>query len=220
MFTVFDNVKDNLIIRPLCYFRNKKLLQDFVYWVNGDVALVLYTLMQVGDENLATAKVTKKSAENYGVISEDYLKRLALENSERRFKPILLPQETLMFGGSDIEKIPMEEKFFTNPLIDYKFQRSRIGAYYLSIDQGVNGAIAVFYPGVLKAVSSILNDDLYVTFGCVRDATVHPASEIPLKMVKSAAKSNLSNPYISEDEFLSANVYKYNRKDDTLRMLS
>lgn len=50
---------EKLIIRPINYNNNKYQLKDAVYWKVGDIALVLYLIINERDGNLSTMKVQK-----------------------------------------------------------------------------------------------------------------------------------------------------------------
>ena len=105
-------------------------------------------------------------------------------------------------------------------LIRFELQPAFTNVYYLSIEGGVNGAVAAFYPGVLERLCSIMDDDLYLTFTSVREAMIHPASLFSVDMVKNAARSSMDNPFMDgENEHLSKCAYKFLRSDKTLKVI-
>ena len=94
---------------------------------------------------------------------------------------------------------------------------SVLDAYYLSIDKSINGASAAFYPGVLEKAASLLDDDLYLSLPCIREAVIHPASKSDVDAIKHGASSmmNMLDPL----ERLSPFVYYYSRSEKKLRKL-
>jgi hypothetical protein len=215
VFEAYNSAKSNLIIRPISYTNNKKLLKEHIYKKHGDIALVLYMLMSRNEQGMGSAKVHKKIVLDWDV-DVDYIFLAALENTARLFRPFILPMEFTFRGQEYFEQVPHRNRFFMDAMTPFELLPSDMDCYYLSVDAGINGAAAAFYPGVLERLGSIFEDDLYLTFTCVREAIVHPVSKIPVNAVKEAASGN---PYVESLEFLSGRVYKYYRSDKALRML-
>ena len=215
IFSAYDKAKDNLIIRPISFIKNQKLLSENVYWKHGDIALVLYMLIQNDENGLSSAKLPKQTASKWN-LKEDHVLQSALENTAKLFPPIVLPLEFTMRGPEYLEQVPDNNKYFMDVMRPFKLLPSMLFSYYLSVGKGVNGATAAFYPAALARLSSILNDDLYLTFTSVRECLVHPASKLDINDVKKAAKPN---PYVPPLEYLSSSVYKYSRSDDKLKMM-
>jgi hypothetical protein len=212
----YDDAKKSLIIRPLSYIKNKKLLQNHVFRKHGDIALNLYLVMQHDEKGMGSAKVPRKTFLEWN-LNEDYVLQEALENTARLYPPIIVPFEFTLLGPEYLEQVPNHNKFFMHPLMPFELLPTSRNMYYLSIDKGINGAIAAFYPRALETLSSILNDDLYLTLNCVRDAFVHPVSDWDLNAIKRAARSN---PHIEPLDYLSSNIYKYTRSSKELTMLT
>ncbi|MCL2010894.1 MAG: DUF5688 family protein [Synergistaceae bacterium] len=216
VFNGFDNAKDNLIIRPISYASNKKLLQDHVHKQFDDVAVVLYMLMQHSGETLSTAKVPKLIAEEWGLNGE-FLLQVALENTARLFPPFILPLELTLQGAEAFPRIPGSHKFFMDPNIPFKLVPSEINTYYLSIEKGINGASAAFYPGVLEKLASIFDDDLYILLPCIREAMIHPALSSKMDALNHVAKAMIDS--LDPLERLSPSVFHYSRSDKKFRMV-
>jgi len=213
----FDKGEKMRIIRPISYNKNKQTLTAHVYRQVGDIALVLYMIMSEEKGQMISAKIPKKSVDEWGV-DEDFVINQALENTMRRYPPIMVPLEYTMYGQEYINKMPTEKKIFMNPLFPYKFEKSRMNIYYMSIDNGVNGAIAAFYPGVLTKISDMFKDDLYLTFTSVRDCILHPVSKVSKKAVQSAAKDTFLHMTAPAD-LLSNSVYIYTSANNKLEMI-
>ena len=63
----YEEIKDNLIIRPLNYEKNRLSLEDKIYRIVGDFALVLYVSISETSGNLTSAKVPFSCIENWGM---------------------------------------------------------------------------------------------------------------------------------------------------------
>ena len=216
IFSAFDNAKDNLIIRPISYKSNKKLLKDHIYNRFGDIAVVLYMLMQHSGKSMGTAKMPRTIVEEWR-LSKDFLLRIALENTARFFPPFILPLELTFKGAETFSQTPINHRFFMNPLIPFSLIPSALNTYYVSIEKGINGAAAVFYPGVLEKLASLFDDDLYVSLPCIREALIHPVSKSDISALNHAASSMIVT--LDPLERLSPNIYRYSRSDKKLIML-
>jgi hypothetical protein len=215
--TSFDKGEKLRIIRPISYNRNKQTLTAHVYRRVGDIALVLYLIVSEEKGQMATAKIPKSSVDGWG-LDVDFVINLAMENTMKRYPPIMVPLECAMYGEEYIKNMPAKKKFFMNSLIPYQLEQSKINTYYLSIDNGVNGAIAAFYSGVLTRISDMFKDDLYLTFTSVRECLLHPVSMVSKKSVQSAAMGNISG-VTNPADFLSTSVYIYTSADKKLEMI-
>jgi hypothetical protein len=217
--TDFDKSKDKLIVRPISYTKNKKTIKDCFFKICGDIATVIYILISEKDDTTFTAKLPKETALDWG-INESFLWQAAIENTNRMYPPFLVPFEHTINGKETTDKLPDKNKFFMNPLLRYELLPSMGDTYYLSIDKGINGAIAAFYPGVLDRLCQVFDDDLYLTFACIRDVIVHPVSVTDVKFVKKAAFDTSTGPYLMEEmDFLSSSAYTYTRAERTLRII-
>lgn len=80
-----------------------------------------------------------------------------------------------------------------------------------------NGAISIFYPEVCKKISEKWNDDFYIAFISADCAILHKFGTIDFLSIKRHLKA--TNNAFSEDDFLTNNVYYYDRKTDKIDMV-
>ncbi|MCL2387438.1 MAG: DUF5688 family protein [Defluviitaleaceae bacterium] len=212
----FDEVKNRLIIRPLNYNKNKKLLKGHVYRLNGDIAITLYMLMNNDASGLSTAKVERRTIEKWN-LHENYIFDLAEENTLKNFKPYVVPIDIFLKGAEDADDVPDNNKFFMEQ--DFKLMKSVQSTYVLFLQDNINNATIPFINGTLQRLSEIMNDDLYLVIASMSYLVMHPQKSISLKQAKRNARNEKTNPYADPDEYLSDNVYLYTRADDTLKML-
>ena len=217
-FEQFDTTKDTLIIRPVNYLQNKKILENHLYKRVGDIALTLYNVMKADVSTFSTAKVPKKTALSWH-LDVEYLLNYAMENTALLYPPYIVPIERTFGGHNAVINTPGHNRFFMNPLVRFEFQPSLMNVYYLSIEGGINGAVAAFYYGVLEKLCAIMDDDLYLTFTSVREAMIHPASLFSVDMVKKAAQSSMDAFMDGENEHLSQRAYMFFRSDKTLKIV-
>ena len=87
------------------------------------------------------------------------------------------------------------------------------------VNNSPNAATALFYPGIPQKLSEVLQDDFYVAMPFMSYVAIHAKGSLPLDDIRDMARrmkhSLLENP----NEFLTENIYRYSRKQDTLKML-
>lgn len=74
----------------------------------------------------------------------------------------------------------------------------------------VNGAIAIFMPGVMKRLSNLLENDFYIGFLNSDAAVIRKSNLVPPEVIRDALGFQNLN-CVSED-FLSEKVYFYSRE--------
>lgn len=213
--TDFEKSKDRIIIRPIHYKSNEKLLKDYIYRRYNDIALVIYVVIKQKGSDLSTVKISKGIAGHWN-MSEAEIFDWAIANTEARYKACILPMEAAM-SGKTLETYPAKHKY----LMDHGFvlEKSELGTYNLFLEGNVNAATAVFYNGALKKLASHIGDDLYLVIASMSFVVIHEKRSISLNRVRKFAKQEKSNPYANPSEFLSDGVYFYNRKEDSLRLM-
>ena len=216
IFDSFDKAKSNMIIRPISYSDNKKLLKEHIYKKIGDIAVVLYMLMHQSDKGMSSAKVPRGTAEKWG-LNDDFLIQVALENTAHLFPPFILPLEQTLLGIESISKMPIQNKYFMNPMLRFNLLPSMLNTYIMLIDKSANGASSIFYPGALERIASLLNDDLYLSLPCVREAAIYPASISDPDELHQSAKAMIE--ILDPLDRLTSFVYHYSRSEQKLRML-
>ena len=210
----FEQIRDRVIVRPLRFITNRKLLEQHMFRRVGDIALVIYMLLNQS-EKIATAKILKSNIEQWN-LSEDYIFNHALTNTAKIFEPYIIPMEDIMLGKG-IETYPAENKFFMRP--EYVHVKSSISAYSVFLNESPNAATAIFIPKALKRLAEILQDDLYISTPFMSFTVVHGKRSISLDELRQMNKKLKLSPLENQSEFLTENVYLYSVKRDELKML-
>ncbi|MBE6908557.1 MAG: hypothetical protein E7474_02970 [Ruminococcaceae bacterium] len=155
----YERIKDQLILRPLNYYLHAKDLQNAVYEREGDIAIVLYQLVDDGTSSLLTSRITRTEIEVWGKLDdlEDVFHE-AMKNTMRLFPAVVFDYsncETVDFLKTDIASIDD----ILNPG----------GNILLSTMRVTNGALSIFYPGVREKLSKLIGETFYAVFMNVND---------------------------------------------------
>ena len=81
----------------------------------------------------------------------------------------------------------------------------------------MNGAIAMFYPGVMERLAELFGDDYYVAFTSIHDVRLHKKGTISPRQILSGIKD--TNKAFDPSEILSRKVYLYDAAAKELKQL-
>ena len=203
---IFVRHRANLILRPFSLEENREELEDCVYWEWGDIVLVLYLLVYDEPGNFMSLKLERSMTEKWHK-GDAVLLTGALLNCMSKMPPRLFyGQDSLRYydekGGVFLpgEKgIPIR--------IDPKDVTQGFLGYRLTTIQRLNGAIAIFYPGVRERIASLLQGDFYVVFKSVNEVGIYPVRLKPLSSLRAEVEHD--NALLRKKQFLSGRIYRY-----------
>ncbi len=207
-----DWVKGRLFLQVVNKARNRELLKDAVYQEDFDLAFVLYVLVKNEESGFLKVKITKQLFSGFG-WDEGEIMAYALENTMRLF-----PWKHMgMLDTLRAMHVPEEEMCSGD-------MQEMVGAQKMTVltnNRGICGAIAAFYPGVLKGISEnmgagglfILPSSIHETIILKDDGVCDPSdlSEI----VKAVNQTE-----VSDGDYLSDSVYYYDSGKDRVSVLS
>ena len=202
----FVQHRANLILRPLSLERRQDELINCIYWTFGDIALVLYLLVYDDPENYLSLKLERAITDQWGK-RDAVLLTGALLNCQKRMPPRLYyAQDALRYyderGGvfmSGEDGVPIK-------IDNWDEWQGRIG-YRLTTTRRINGAIALFYPGVKERLAELLDGDYFVAFTSVHEVDIYPVRHKHLSDVKAELANN--NALIEGRSFLTGRTYRY-----------
>ena len=233
----YERSKERLILRPVNYKNNKQELENCVFWMCGDIALTLYGVVYDSGENFVTMKIQKEIAESWQEPT-DKLLMYALVNTGRLMPARLYYCSDLKqthgywegcFMPSDRKKprnasgvgerilrwdTPYRGVEATEDIAQIVIHSNRemegtLG-YRLTTTRGINGAIALFYPGVQERLAELMQGDFFVGFTSIHEAIVHPVSRQSAKCMKESIKE--INAAFPKEEMLTNQVFRYSRQ--------
>ena len=203
----YEQIRDKLVIRPVCFNDCRRELREYVYERYGDVALVLYLTVYDGERGLGTVKVPRTTADGWKLprkrVWED-----AMLNTYVAAPP------RLYLDPVDCIHAPYEKgEFMSENSAIQKLDPER--APLLTTTRKLNGAIAIFYPGVKERLARLSGGSYYVAFTSVNEACIHPAGTIlPIRILRSLKHLNRT---CGEAERLSQKVFFYDAEDGSFK---
>lgn len=206
----YEAVKEKLIIRPLNFTNHKYNLKEAVYKRIGDIALVLYIVIYENKEQgLGTSKINKDIFEKWDK-DIDEVWEAALTNTY-----VLAPPRMYI---SPMERMnPPYEKGAFMALGSKMKSFGKLTVPSVTTVKQVNGAIAMFYPGVKEKIASMAGGSYYVAFTSIHEAEIHCYGTIPPKSILRNLKS--VDKAFGPEETLTKKVYFYDAEKEVFDVL-
>ena len=212
----YEVLRSRLIIRAVNFNEHRFSLKGAIYRKIGDMALVLYVLVDDWREgerrNLTSAKMRRELSEQWGLEEDDIFEK-ALGNTYMMAPP------RMYFSALDVTDPPYERGAFMalNSQIT-TIQPSQVPI--VTTTSQMNGAIAMFYPGVMEKIAEMIGGDYYVAFTSMHEARIHKVGTIsPVEVARRIKHVNKTiNKSEGQDDALTSKVYLYEQKTGKLRV--
>lgn len=152
----YEKMCDWLVVRPVNYVERKSALQKAIYKRVGDMALVIYILLYADQNNYNTCLCQKEIVENWDV-SEEELWEVAMRNTMMDALP------RIYYRSDDTVNPPYTKGAFMAAGTEEDFRIGKDDNPMVTTVRGINGAIAMFYPGVQEELAELTGGDYYVS---------------------------------------------------------
>ena len=193
----YEEIRRYLIIRPLNADRERERLQDAVCRYFWDIALVLYCEIPSDDGQYISFLVTGHVYSMWNIAPKQLFED-ALANTAGKYPARMFIDLTGLLDRNDVGMDVMA----VNTVLPYSCAIPLITTANVSS----NGAVAIFYPGVLEKLSLIMRGDFYIVFTGISEARLHDPSVFHPKTALEALKeTNAEFP----ETLLSRNVFYY-----------
>ena len=96
------------------------------------------------------------------------------------------------------------------------FQISRNDVPVVTTTRQINGAIAMFYPGVQERLAELVGGEYYVAFTATDSAMIHRVGSVSPRELLLRLKHVRS---VMPEDFLSKYVYKYNSEKKKIEQM-
>ena len=209
----YDLLKDKLFIRPLNFKDHRYELKNHIYKCIGDMVLVLYIL--ASDENdgkrhdVLSVKVPRSSMQAWGIDEEEVWEN-AMSNT------YIMAPPRIYLNPMDLDNPPYHRGAFMALNSDIT-SLSPLAVPTVTTTAQINGAIAMFYPGVMKRIAELFGDDYYIAFTGTSEARLHKKGTIQPRNILMRIKQ--MNKAFDPSEILSNKVYLYETAKQELRQL-
>lgn len=227
-FMNYEKVKKRLVFRLIHKDKNKELLKKIPYQTFGDLAVVCHCLLMTKEIGTGTILIYKEHLQAWK-ISEEQLFEDAKINSPR-----IEPQCILSMGEmvkniledavtEQVEEIceeyPQDKEKLIERTMDNMIQEieeNHIPMYVLTNTGRYYGAACIVYPGVMKKISEMLQDDFYILPSSVHELIFIAKSEVEEVEFLNEMIRDVNQSHVAEEEWLSDHAYLYVQEEDAL----
>jgi len=196
-FQIFDEVKHRICYKLISKERNENLLKEVPYIPFLDLAICFYYYFEDKKiPGLGSILIRNEHMEGWNVTTQT-LYQMACINTPRLFPASTIPISDIVSKLATEQG--MEEDLTTAPF----------DMFVITNKAQVNGAIALFYNGVI--------DELYEHFGCdfyILPSSVHELIVLPETAVENVnymqeMVKTINETQVSREDYLSDSIYKY-----------
>lgn len=207
----YDKVKEKLFIRLINAEKNSKELEHAVYKVVGDIALVLYMVVEEKNNRIASAKIRKEFINNWNLDKEQIFSE-ALLNTYYISPPRIYRWEELIYNPE------YDGDNFMDLLGGFKLKRDAMGNC-LSTTKRTNGAVAAFLPGVANRIGDLLEGSFYLVFTSIHEVMIHLDTKADPEDLKQILKRTIDEA-TPEEDILTYKIYHYDREAECFACVS
>ena len=202
----YQKIRKYLFVKPLNKKNHSLEMEDAVHEDVGDIACVLYMMRSNTNEYFTGIKIKNKHLEQWEMTKEAVMEE-ALKNTCQMTPPFIYTNGKNKSGGS----------FMDNGAFCLS-KSDKVMGVQLCTNAKENGAVSVFFPGVLQRLAQLMESDLYILFTSRNESSIYSVNESNLEDIKDELhimETDYDNGIWYEDS-LSEELYYYSRIEDKL----
>ena len=202
VFSDYEAAKDHLFIRVANKEANADVLAGMPHKEVEDLAITYHVLVNHDQNGIASAPVTDDLLRHYGVTAEQ-LHEDAIANSQRMLPAQLDSMQNMLFG--------MMTPGASDTLRDEPYPGSTM--LVLTNNVQLNGAAALFYPGVMDQAAERLGGNFIVLPSSTHEVIMIPADGMTDFRSLEQMVKDINRSQVAPEERLSDHVYHYDAQE-------
>ncbi|MGI5892470.1 MAG: DUF5688 family protein [Bacillota bacterium] len=202
VFSDYEAAKDYLFIRVANKEANADVLAGMPHKEVEDLAITYHVLVNHDQNGIASAPVTDDLLRHYGVTAEQ-LHEDAIANSQRMLPAQLDSMQNMLFGMMTPEA--------SDTLRDEPYPGSTM--LVLTNNVQLNGAAALFYPGVMDQAAERLGGNFIVLPSSTHEVIMIPADGMTDFRSLEQMVKDINRSQVAPEERLSDHVYHYDAQE-------
>ena len=210
----YDRVKKNLFMRLSAAEKNKDLLEHAPHIRKADLAITFHIMLDQSDKGTATTMINDNMMEAYGIdldqlyqdalLNSPVICTAQIENMGEALSRMMI--EDMKSAGAPPEVIQEMEK-------DLKESNKDNPMTIITNDRLVDGASAIFYPGVMDLVGERMQGDYFILPSSVHETLVVPDDgRVSLQELTDMVKE-VNMTQVNPEDQLTDQVYHYDIAD-------
>ena len=210
----YDRVKKNIFMRLSAAEKNTDVLEHAPHIRKEDLAITFHIMLDQSDKGTATTMINDNMMEAYG-IDLDRLYQDALLNS-----PVICPAQIENMGEAlsrmmieDMKSAGAPPEVIQEMEKDLKESNKDNPMTIITNDRLVDGASAIFYPGVMDLVGERMKGDYFILPSSVHETLVVPDDgRVSLQELTDMVKE-VNMTQVNPEDQLTDQVYHYDTAD-------
>ena len=210
----YQKIRKYLFVKPLNKKAHSLELEDAVHKDVGDIACVVYMMLSNTNEYFCV-KIKNQHLKQWKMTKEAVMEE-ALKNTCQMTPPFIYTNGKNKSGGS----------FMDNGAFCLS-KSDKVMGVQLCTNAKENGAVSVFFPGVLQRLAQLMESDLYILFTSRNESSIYSVNESNLEDIKTelnemvieyrnAMVFKCRNGMVFEEKLLSEELYYYSRIEDKI----
>ena len=201
----YQKIRKYLFVKPLNKKAHSLELEDAVHKDVGDIACVVYMMLSNTNEYFCV-KIKNQHLKQWKMTKEAVMEE-ALKNTCQMTPPLIYTNGKNKSGGS----------FMDNGAFCLS-KSDKVMGVQLCTNAKENGAVSVFFPGILQRLAQLMESDLYILFTSRNESSIYSVNESNLEDIKDELhimETDYDNGIWYEDS-LSEELYYYSRIEDKI----
>ena len=195
-----EDIPEKLVLDVINRDKNRKLLENFPYREYLDLAVLMKWEVVCGGRT-GRIPITNEILKDWG-RTFDELYDIALQNTMRKNPQRLAPLNEVLEQLSQGVLQDVESPF-----------------YYVSTERGLQGAVAILYPGLLKELYEKLQDVYYLIPSSINELLALPKNLGPDHGRLMELIGDVNSNMLDQTEILSDSLYIYVPESDQLKIV-
>ena len=173
----YQKIRKYLFVKPLNKKAHSLELEDAVHKDVGDIACVVYMMLSNTNEYFCV-KIKNQHLKQWKMTKEAVMEE-ALKNTCQMTPPFIYTNGKNKSGGS----------FMDNGAFCLS-KSDKVMGVQLCTNAKENGAVSVFFPGVLQRLAQLMESDLYILFTSRNESSIYSVNESNLEDIKDELHDN------------------------------
>lgn len=209
----YQKVKDKILFCLVNREKNQKLLEEIPHLPFLDMAIIFRLLLGENEGGQLDAFIHWETCRNCPGDARDWFIQ-ARENMLQRYPPRLKSIEDIM---REIAKSRLaKEGGGELPPDLFDGGEGSVPMYVLSNRQGIRGAGALLYPDVLRAFADSWGSDVIILPSSIHEVILVPYEEgLDVCWMREMVR-NINRAEVPPEDWLSDQVYRYQREKDAI----
>ena len=224
----WERVRDRVFYRVINRDKNLKLLQQVPHLLYLDLAITFHCLMTKSENNIGTMRVTKDHMKTWGIKLKD-LRDMAIINTPRLFPASIRNMNDVILdilnkdwiNGSNQNSMSsisdeLSEEMIADMVI--KSENDDNIMYVMSNSRGIGGATCLLYKELLYEFANEIDSNLFILPSSIHEVLIVKDDGYVDKEDLREMVIGVNETEVEEEDFLSNQIYHYNRFSNMITM--